>query len=101
MEKTVLENIRRKVFTGLKTVRELYGDKVIQDILEVITMSYADLIVSQIKEKLAPNPSNCDVHVEANNGLIHNYNKIVEEECVNFLINELNYQKNELIRTKK
>ena len=96
MEKTAFGNIRNKVLVGLKTAKELYGDKAVQDILEVITMSYSDLIIQQSIEEAIPKQSNQHIFDKENNGLIHDYNKSVKEECINFLINELNYYKNEI-----
>lgn len=96
MEKPELENIRNKVLVGLKTAKELYGDNAVQDILEVITMSYSDLAIQHSVEEVIHNQSNQPVLNKENNRLIHDHNKNIKEECINFLINELNYYKNEI-----
>lgn len=57
MEKTELENIRNRVIVGLKTAIDLYGDRAVQDILEVITMSYSDLAIQHSVEEVIHNQS--------------------------------------------
>ena len=72
MEQKDLENIREKTLKGLKLAQETKEDNMIKQALEVIVMSYAQILVPH------PNEGN------------------VEDKGVRFLVDELSFYQNNL-----
>ena len=72
MNEELLKNIREKALNGLKLVESSDGDGKIKLFLEVIAMSYAEMLI--------PNP-------KEDNG---------EDKSVRFLVEEMNYYTNNI-----